>query len=69
MVNIKLIVCLTRKILPFIFDTSNILGSKPHIFIILFHFELAFNPVRKSSEFSQMRSDGCPNILKISIGV
>jgi len=69
MLNIKLIVCLTRKTLPFILNTSNILGSKPHIFITLFYFELASNPVRESSEFSQMRPDGCPRILKISIGV
>jgi hypothetical protein len=40
MVNIKLHVCLTRKILPFILNTSNILGSKPHVFIILFYFIL-----------------------------
>jgi hypothetical protein len=65
MANIKLNVYLTRKILPFILNTSNILGYKPHVFIILFYFELAFNPVRKSSEFSQMRPDGCPSILKI----
>jgi hypothetical protein len=39
MVKIKLIVCLTRKILPHILDTSNIIWSKTHI-IILFYFEL-----------------------------
>jgi hypothetical protein len=69
MVNVKLIVRLTRKILPHILDTSNVMWSKTHIFIILLYFELTFNLVWKNREFSQMRLDGCPSILQISIGV
>jgi hypothetical protein len=54
MINTNVIACLKRKILPLpatkinvVFWYNKVLGSQPHIFIILIYCEFAFNLVWK----------------------
>ena len=67
MINIKQIVGLKRKIVPFILDAGDILESKPRIYYFILKFIL--NWLGKSVNSLETRLDGCRSILKISNGV